>query len=45
MRWNIEDLFRTVKSEGVNYENSELESGKALRKLFVMALIAAIQIL
>ena len=45
MRWNIEDLFRTVKSEGVNYENSELESGKALRKLFVMALMAAIQIL
>ena len=45
MRWNIEDLFRTVKSEGVNYENSELESGKALRKLFVVALMAAIQIL
>ena len=45
MRWNIEDLFRTVKSEGVNYEDSELQSGKALRKLFVMALMAAIQIL
>lgn len=45
MRWIIEDLFRAVKSEGVNFENSELESGKALRKLFVMAFMAAIQIL
>lgn len=45
MRWIIEELFRIVKSEGVNYESSELESGKALRKLFVMALLAAIQIL
>ena len=45
MRWIIEELFRTVKSEGVNYESSELESGKALRKLFIMALLAAIQIL
>ena len=45
MRWNIEDLFRTVKSEGLDYENSELESGKALRKLFIMSFLAAIQIL
>jgi hypothetical protein len=44
-RWMIEDLFRTLKSEGVNYEETELETGKALRKLFVMAFIAAIQIL
>ncbi|MGC3978286.1 MAG: IS4 family transposase [Paludibacteraceae bacterium] len=45
LRWIIEALFRTVKSEGVDYESSELESGMALRKLFVMALMAAIQIL
>jgi hypothetical protein len=45
LRWLIEDLFRTLKSKGVNYEASELESGKALRKLLVMALMAAIQIL
>jgi hypothetical protein len=32
----IEDLFRTVKSEGASFEASELEHGKALRKLFVM---------
>jgi hypothetical protein len=45
LRWLIEDLHRTLKSEGVNYESSELESGKALRKLLVLALMAAVQIL
>ena len=45
LRWLIEDLFRTLKSKGVNYESSELESGEALRKLLVMALMAAVQIL
>jgi hypothetical protein len=45
LRWLIEDLFRTLKSEGVNYESSELESGDALRKLLVLALMAAVQIL
>jgi len=45
LRWLIEDLFRTLKREGLNYESSELESGKALRKLLIMSLIAAVQIL
>jgi hypothetical protein len=44
-RWIIEDVFRTLKSEGVNYEASELESGKGLRKLLVMALMVVVQIL
>jgi len=44
-RWIIEDVFRTLKSEGINYEGSELESGPALRKLFILAFMAAIQIL
>jgi hypothetical protein len=44
-RWLIEDLFRTIKSEGLNYEESELESGTGLRKLFIMSFIAAVQIL
>ena len=45
LRWLIEDLFHTLKKEGGNYESSELESGKALRKLLVMSLMAAVQIL
>jgi hypothetical protein len=44
-RWLTEDLFRTVKSEGVNYEAGELERGRALGKLFVTAFMAALQIL
>jgi len=45
LRWLIEDLFRTLKSEGLNYEESELETGAALRKLLIMALMASVQIL
>ncbi|MDR3337612.1 MAG: hypothetical protein LBT16_10450 [Treponema sp.] len=44
-RWIIEDLFRVVKTKGLNYEKSELESGKALRKLLIMTLMAAVQII
>ena len=44
-RWIIEEVFRTMKREGVRYEEAELENGKALRKLLVMAIIAAVQIL
>jgi hypothetical protein len=40
----IVDAFRRVKREGINYEASELESGKGLKKLFVMAFMEAIQI-
>ena len=45
LRWIIEDFFRTLKSEGINYEESELETGAALRKLLVLALTASVQIL
>ena len=45
LRWLIEDLFRTLKTKGLNYESSELESGEALRKLLILAIMAAVQIL
>jgi hypothetical protein len=45
MRWIMEELFRTLKPEGINCESSEPESGPALRKLFIMAFPAAIRIL
>lgn len=42
-RWNIEQLFRTLKTEGFDMESSELETGEALTKLAVIALRAAVQ--
>jgi len=38
MRWQIELLFATMKSKGLNMEASELESGKALKTMCVIAL-------
>lgn len=40
-RWHIEQLFRTVKSQGLKIEESVIEDGEALEKLVVIALIAA----
>lgn len=40
-RWHIEQLFRTVKSQGLGIEESVAEDGEALEKLAIIALIAA----
>ena len=45
MRWTIEQVFRTIKSQGLNIEESQIESGDDLMKLAVLALCAAIQIM
>jgi len=44
-RWLIEQLFRTLKSQGLDLESSQVESGDALMRLTVLALIAATHIL
>lgn len=41
MRWQIEQLFRTLKRQGLGIEQSVVEDGRALEKVAVIALIAA----
>jgi hypothetical protein len=42
-RWHIEQLFRTVKSQGLDIEGSDIVEGDVLEKLAIIALIAACQ--
>ena len=44
-RWEIEQFFRTLKSKGLNVEESQLETQHALRIMLLMAMQAAIQIM
>ena len=44
MRWQIELLFATMKSKGMNIEASELESGKALKSMCVLTLYVSLLI-
>src|SRR4029450_5756330 len=40
-RWHIEQLFRTLKRQGLGIEQSVVEDGEALEKLATIALIVA----
>jgi hypothetical protein len=42
MRWNIEQLFRTLKRQGLRVEQSVIEAGESLEKLVVIAISIAV---
>ena len=44
-RWVIEQVFRTLKSKGLNIQSSRVDDYDALTKLALLALMAAVQIL
>ena len=44
-RWQIEQMFRVLKRQGLNIEASQLESGEAIKNLCVMAIPTALRIM
>lgn len=44
-RWHIEQLFRTLKRQGLNLEGSLIEDAHGLKNLAAMAMVAAVRIL
>jgi hypothetical protein len=45
LRWQIEQIFRTIKKQGLNIEDSQMETGSSLKKLSVIALNASVRIM
>lgn len=44
-RWTIEQVFRTLKSAGLNIEDSQIETPEPMSKLVTAALIAALRVM
>lgn len=44
-RWTIEELNRTLKSQGMDVEQSQIVKASVVKKLCVIALIAAVQVI
>jgi hypothetical protein len=42
-RWNIEQLFRTLKKQGLDVESSQVETGEGLAKLACLAVQAVVR--
>jgi hypothetical protein len=42
-RWTVEQVFRTTKSQGFNLEESQIETPRAMAKLAIAVLIAAVR--
>jgi hypothetical protein len=45
LRWTIEQVFRTMKTDGVDVESSQITTPNSLLKLVMVALIAAVRIM
>lgn len=44
-RWNVEQIFRTLKSKGLKIESGQLKDYEKLQKLTLLALIAAVKVM
>jgi hypothetical protein len=44
-RWNIEQVFRTLKNKGLRIESSQLDDYGKLQKMMILALMGAVRVL
>lgn len=44
-RWNVEQVFRTLKSKGLRINSSQLEDYGKLKKMTILALISAVKVI